>query len=110
MPSRRSARTFASTIGEKERANEARYVYTGKIMSMSEELSSASEKLDVSKEELHALHVKLSTLNNRLQDRVGELEKANNNMAILLECMGIAAVFLDAALRIKVFTPAATKL
>jgi PAS domain S-box-containing protein len=93
-----------------ERANEARQVYTEKIMSMSEELSSASEKLDVSKEELHALNVKLSTVNNRLQDRVGELEKANNNMAILLECMDIAAVFLDSALRIKVFTPAATKL
>jgi PAS domain S-box-containing protein len=39
-----------------------------------------------------------------------ELEKANNGIANLLNCTDIATVFLDAAFRIRLFTPAATRL
>jgi PAS domain S-box-containing protein len=63
------------------------------------------------KEELQSpLNEGLSTVNSQLQEQVQELEKANNDMANLLNCTDIATVFLDAAFRIKLFTPAATKL
>jgi len=52
----------------------------------------------------------LSTVNNQIQEKAVELEKANNDMANLLNCTDIATVFLDAAFRIKLFTPAATRL
>ena len=79
-------------------------------MSMNEELQSANEELETSKEELQSLNEELSTVNNQLQEKVEELETANNDMANLLNCTDIATVFLDTGFRIKLFTPAATRL
>jgi PAS domain S-box-containing protein len=71
---------------------------------------SANEELETSKEELQSLNEELGTVNNQLQEKVDELERANNDMANLLNCTDIATIFLDAALRIKLYTPAATRL
>jgi two-component system CheB/CheR fusion protein len=46
----------------------------------------------------------------RLQDKVEELEKANNDMSNLLNCTDVATVFLDTQLRIKWFTPNTTRM
>jgi PAS domain S-box-containing protein len=62
------------------------------------------------KEELQSLNGELKTVNNQLQEKVEELEKANNDMANLLQCTDIPTIFLDADFRIKLFTPASTKL
>jgi two-component system CheB/CheR fusion protein len=99
-----------STIEELESSNEELKVFNEEVMSMNEELQSANEELETSKEELQSLNEELGTVNNQLQEKVGELETANNDLANLLNCTDIATVFLDTAFRIKLFTPAATKL
>ena len=99
-----------STIEELESANEELKASNEEVMSMNEELQSANEELETSKEELQSLNEELSTVNNQLHDKVEEVESATNDMANLLNCTDIATVFLDAGLRIKLFTPAATRM
>src|SRR5208283_5391426 len=99
-----------STIEELESANEELKASNEEVMSMNEELQSTNEELETSKEELQSLNEELSTINNQLQDKVVEVESANNDMANLLNATHIAAVFLDASLRIKLCTPTATRM
>jgi two-component system CheB/CheR fusion protein len=99
-----------STIEELESSNEELKASNEEIMSMNEELQSANEDLETSKEELQSLNEEPSTVNNQLHEKVEDLEKANNDMANLLNCTDIATVFLDADFRIKLFTSAATRL
>ncbi len=76
---------------------------------MNEELQSANEELETSKEELQSLNEELGTVNNQLHDKIEEAESAKNDMANLLNATHIATVFLDAGLRIKLFTPPAAR-
>ncbi|MDR3635124.1 MAG: PAS domain S-box protein [Isosphaeraceae bacterium] len=99
-----------STIAELESANEELKASNEEGMSMNEELQSANEELETSKEELQSLNEELSTVNNQLEDKVTEVETAMNDMANLLKATEIATVFLDAGLRVKLFTPAATRM
>ncbi len=99
-----------STIEELESSNEELKASNEEVMSMNEELQSANEELETSKEELQSLNEELSTVNNQLQEKVIELETANNDMANLLHCTEVAIVFLDHHFRIKRFTPPATRL
>ena len=99
-----------STIEEMESSNEELKASNEEVMSMNEELQSANEELETSKEELQSLNEELTTVNNQLQDKIGELEKLNNDMSNLLNCTDIATVFLDSDFRIKLYTPAATRL
>jgi two-component system CheB/CheR fusion protein len=99
-----------STVEEMESANEELKASNEEVMSMNEELQSTNEELETSKEELQSVNEELATVNNQLHDKVEELETANNDMANLLNCTDMATVFLDRAFRIKLFTPAATKL
>ncbi len=98
------------TIEEMESANEELKASNEEVMSMNEELQSANEELETSKEELQSLNEELSTVNSQLHDKVAEVESASNDMANLLNATHIATVFLDARLRIKLFTPPATRM
>jgi len=99
-----------NTIEELESANEELKASNEEVMSMNEELQSANEELETSKEELQSLNEELSTVNNQLQDKIEKVESASNDMANLLNATHVATVFLDAGLRVKLFTPSATRM
>jgi two-component system CheB/CheR fusion protein len=99
-----------NTIEELESANEELKAANEEGVSTNEELQSVNEELEYSKEELQSLNEELTTVNNQLQDKIEEVVSAANDMANLFQATDIATVFLDVALRIKLFTPAATRL
>ncbi|HWQ68634.1 MAG TPA: PAS domain-containing protein, partial [Patescibacteria group bacterium] len=72
--------------------------------SANEELQSANEELTTSKEEMQSMNEELQTLNHELQATVGDLSRLNNDLKNLLDSTEIATVFLDAALRVRLFT------
>jgi len=96
-----------TTTEELESSNEELKSSNEELSSMNEELQSANEELETSKEELQSINEELQTVNAELNARVEELSRANNDMANLLESTQIATVFLDRALLVKSFTPAA---
>jgi len=79
-------------------------------MSVNEELQSSNEELETSKEELQSVNEELTSVNNELQEKVAELERSNNDLGNLLSSTHIPTLFLDRMLRIKRYTPAATRL
>ncbi len=52
----------------------------------------------------------LSTLNQQLQEKLDELERANNDITNMLTSSEVATVFLDTELHIRRFTPPTAKL
>jgi len=80
------------------------------LMSINEELQSSNEELETSKEELQSLNEELTTANTQLEGKIREVEAANNDLDNLLTSTNIATLFLDRNLRIRRFTPAATRL
>jgi len=80
------------------------------MQSVNEELQSTNEELETSKEELQSINEELNTVNAELQSKVSDLSRANNDMNNLLAGTGIGTIFVDYALRILRFTPAATQI
>ena len=72
---------------------------------MYEELRSSSEELETSREELQSLNEELRTVNQELKIKVEEQTQANDDMQNLAAATEIGTIFLDRALRIKLFTP-----
>lgn len=91
------------TIEDLSTANE-------ELMSVTEEMQSSNEELETSKEELQSLNEELTTANAQLESKIGELEASNNDLDNLLTSTNIGTLFLDTRLRIRGFTPAATRL
>jgi two-component system CheB/CheR fusion protein len=99
-----------STIGQLEGSNDQLKASNEEVMAANEELQSANEEMETSKEELQSLNEELNTINVRLQEKVDELESANNDVVNLLASTSIATLFLDKQFRIKRYTPAITRL
>ena len=97
-----------STHEEMETSNEELKSSNEEMQSVNEELQSTNEELETSKEELQSVNEELSTVNAELQTKLADLSRANNDMNNLLAGTGIGTVFVDHALRIVRFTPAAT--
>ncbi len=99
-----------STIEQQESTNEELTSANEELQSVNEELHSTNEELETSKEELQSVNEELATVNQELHSKVSELSQSNNDMANLLAGTGIATVFVDSALNILRFTPAATEI
>jgi PAS domain-containing protein len=74
------------------------------LQSTNEELQSTNEELTTSKEEMQSMNEELQTVNAELQVKVDDLSRMNNDMKNLLDSTEIATVFLDNALRVRLFT------
>ena len=74
------------------------------LQSMNEELQSTNEELTTSQEEMQSINEELQTLNHELQAKVDSLSQLNNDMKNLIESTEIATLFLDPALRVRLFT------
>ena len=99
-----------TTIEELETSNEELKSSNEELQSTNEELQSTNEELETSKEELQSLNEESATVNAELQARIEELSKINDDMKNLLDSTNIATIFLDTELRVRRFTPRATKI
>lgn len=106
---RATQRDLQSTIEDLQVSNEELRVANQEVIATNEELQSTNEELETSKEELQSVNEELTTVNNELQEKVETLNKANSDMTNFLSSTQIATLFLDGELRIKLFTPAATR-
>lgn len=77
---------------------------------VNEELRSATEELETSKEELQSINEELTTVNFELKVKVDETSMMNDDLQNLITSSDIATVFVDRSLKIKRFTPQATRI
>jgi two-component system CheB/CheR fusion protein len=97
-----------TTIEELETTNEELKSTNEELQSSNEELQSTNEELETSKEELQSVNEELTTVNSEHQQKIDELSKASSDFNNLLASTEIGTIFLDADLKIRRFTPAAT--
>jgi two-component system CheB/CheR fusion protein len=99
-----------TTVEELEASNEELKSTNEELQSTNEELQSTNEELETAKEELQSTNEELVTVNSELNNKIDELTEVNDDITNLLASTEIGTVFLDQKLRIKRFTPAATRL
>ncbi|MDT5271074.1 MAG: two-component system, chemotaxis family, CheB/CheR fusion protein [Acidobacteriota bacterium] len=96
-----------STIEQYEVQHEELRASNEELQAMNEELRSTAEELETSKEELQSANEELTTINQELKIKIEELSQSNNDLLNLMNATDIGTVFLDRALRVKLFTPRA---
>ncbi|HEY2540810.1 MAG TPA: PAS domain-containing protein, partial [Stellaceae bacterium] len=99
-----------SAIHDLEIANEAQKAINQEAMSANEEFQSTNEELMTSREELQSLNEELTALNSQLQETLERQRSTSNDLQNILDSSGVATLFLDSALNIRFFTPAAKSL
>jgi len=80
------------------------------MQSANEEMQSTNEELTTSTEEMQSMNEELQTLSAELQHKVEDLSRLNNDQRNLLDSTEIATLFLDAALRVRLFTVGVNKI
>lgn len=78
------------------------------LQSSNEELLAANEELQSTNEELQSVNEELYTVNSEYHDKIEELTRANSDIDNLMKSTDLGIVFLDDAVLIRKFTPAAT--
>ncbi len=99
-----------NAIRELEISNAEQTAINEEAMSVNEEFQSTNEELVTSKEELQALNEELTALNSQLQETLERQRDTSNDLQNILDSTGVATLFLDNELNIRLFTPAATSL
>ena len=99
-----------SAIHHLEIANEEQKAINQEAMSANEEFQSTNEELMTSREELQSLNEELTALNGQLQETLERQRSTSNDLQNILDSSGVATLFLDSALNIRFFTPAAKSL
>jgi two-component system, chemotaxis family, CheB/CheR fusion protein len=99
-----------TTVEELEASNEELKSTNEELQSTNEELQSSNEELETSKEELQSTNEELGTVNAELQGKIDELSRANDDLNNLFASTEVGTIFLDTELRIKSFTPSASKI
>lgn len=105
-----SREDLQATIEELETSNEELKSANEELLSSNEELQSTNEELETSREELRSVNEELSGLNAENQERIENLNQAQDNLRNLINSMNVATVFLNTELKILNFTPIATRL
>lgn len=91
-------------------ARQERHSAEEELRSSNEELRAVNEELATSQEELQSLNEEQLTINVELQAKVEELTGARDDLANLLNSIGIATVFFDDGMRLRRFNNAATSI
>jgi two-component system CheB/CheR fusion protein len=96
-----------SIIDEHQRSNEELLSSNEELVSSNEELQSLNEELQTAKEELQSTNEELATLNEEMQTRNTEVNAVNSDLINILASVEVPIVIVDAARRIRRFTPRA---
>ena len=96
-----------ATVEQYETQAEELKASNEELQAMNEELRSTAEELETSKEELQSVNEELTTVNQELKIKIEELSQANDDFRNLMNSTDIGTIFLDRALRVKLFTPGA---
>jgi two-component system, chemotaxis family, CheB/CheR fusion protein len=99
-----------ATIEELETSNEELKSSNEELQANNEELQSTNEELDTSREELQSTNEELETINVELQKKNEELESINDDIRNMFAYTSVGTVVLDMGLRVKRFTPSATRI
>ncbi len=97
-----SRRDHEAAVQDLRAANE-------ELQSINEEYRSTSEELETSKEELQSMNEELQTVNSELKTKLESISTAHSDLQNLVAATEIGTLFLDAELRIKLFTPEVTR-
>jgi two-component system CheB/CheR fusion protein len=93
-----------------ELSSQEQHAINEEAMSVNEEFQSTNEELVTSKEELQSLNEELTVLNSQLQETLERSRTTSNDLQNVLYSTDVATLFLDEALNIRFFTPAAKAL
>jgi two-component system CheB/CheR fusion protein len=105
-----TSQELLTTCEEMQTSQEEAKSANEELQSANEEMQSTNEELTTSKEEMQSMNEELQTLNAELQHKVDDLFRLNNDMKNLLESTEIATVFLDNALRVRLFTAGSNRI
>ncbi|OOB79617.1 MAG: hypothetical protein BEN19_07375 [Epulopiscium sp. Nuni2H_MBin003] len=89
-------------IEELESSNE-------ELQSMNEELVSSNEELQNTNEELQSVNEEIYTLNTSYNKKIEELTEVNEDINTILALSDVILILIDEHLKIRRFTPGATK-
>jgi two-component system CheB/CheR fusion protein len=93
-----------ATVEQYETQTEELKASNEELQATNEELLSAAEELETSKEELQSVNEELTTVNQELKIKIEELSQTNDDLKNLMNSTQIGTIFLDRALRVKLFT------
>lgn len=98
-----------SIIEQAEAANEELKAANEEIVSSNEELRSTNEELQSAKEELQATNEELRTVNDEMSNRTLEAVRLSDDLSNILSSVELPILLVGADLRLRRFTPAASK-